>query len=274
MNMRSTGSMSTGSSNPIGGLFALGVMAVSIWAVVCAARITLTAAGLLFDVVLGSAASDMVQNVVLSAIAGAFAGVAVGVMRSFRRKSAQLSQSLISALVSKGLAAPTLDSIFWGRVVLSGLVGFLVGSLNGATGIISFPQVIGGSAQQVVTSTMFPLAQFLGGGFGGPGGDGFWAIVFLIFVILIAALFAGIVAGFLTHVLFAAVGGMTKGAARAYVSRILQEPHGDQSGEKEERHNPIVAGMIRGLIVGSCTGILEIVFTAMGVVRFYRPGPT
>jgi hypothetical protein len=265
---RGTGraSADTGFLGLVGGTISIGVAVVSVWGLVCAARITLSGLSLLIDTLTNGGPADIVRALVLNGIGGVLGGVAVVVLRSWARKSGHLSQSFVSALFNKGLAAPRLDGIFLGRVLIGGIVGFLVGLANGAAGFISFPQFLSESGgTEVFHNTVYPIVTFLGGGFGGPGGTDFWALLFLLVVIVAAALLIGVLAGFLLHLVLAGVGGTIKGGTKAYVTKILTER---TKGEKIEESHPIRAGMTRGLFIGLIVGILESIFTILGVVRF------
>src|SRR6266404_1368628 len=268
---RGTGSMSTdtGFLGLVWGAISIGVAVVSVWGLVCAARITLSGLSLLIDTLTNGAPADVMKTLVLNGMGGVLGGVAIVVLRSWARKSGHLSQSFVSALFNKGLAAPALDGIFLGRVLIGGIVGFLVGMANGAAGFINFPQFLSESGgTEVFHNTVYPIVAFLGGGFGGPGGTDFWALLFLIVVIIAAALLMGFLAGFLLHVVLAGVGGTIKGGTKAYVTKILTER---TVGEKMEESHPIRAGVTRGLLIGLIVGTLESIFTVLGVVRFIAP---
>jgi hypothetical protein len=224
----------------------------------------LAALSQLIQVIFAGEASEIIGNVVLSAIAGVFAGIAVAVIRSWPRRTIDSTAPFVSALFTKGLAAPQLDNVFWARALIGGIIGFLVGGASGSSGMISFLQFFSESSSSVMQNSLFPLHTFLGGGFGGPGGTGFFELVFLIIVIIIAAVVIGLFSGLLLQLLLAGLGGAAKGATKTYIERILEERTTDQ-----EPH-PIVAGMKRGALVGLLAGVVQAVFTVWGVVKFYN----
>jgi hypothetical protein len=257
---------STGIGGMIVGAIGLGAIGVSVWGLVCAARITFSALSLLIDIITDGGPSGLVRVVVLNGVAGVLAAAAVAILRSWPRKTGRLSESFVSALFNKGLAAPGLDGVFIGRVILGTIVGFLVGAANGASGFINFPQFVSEThGAEVFRSTVYPIAAFLGGGFGGPGGTDVWSLLFLVIVIILAALLVGLLAGFLLNVVLAGVGGTVKGGTKAYITKILTER---TKGERTQEPHPILAGMRQGLLIGLIIGILESIFTILGVVRF------
>jgi hypothetical protein len=138
--------------------------------------------------------------------------------------------------------------------------------MSGAIGIISFPQFLSDSAGTYFQGDVFPLLTFLGGGFGGPGGDGFWSLLFLILVIILTAILTSLLAGVLLHTVVWALSGGAKAGAKALTMRALSDPSRQESGV--ERH-PIVAGIARGALVGVLTGIVQSTFTVLGVMQFY-----
>jgi hypothetical protein len=249
----------TAPDNPLLGVLGLGVAAFSIWGLVCAARITLGAVSVLVDVFLGAAPSSLLGSVTLSAFAGAFAGIALALLRSLRRKPDAASKSFLSALFSKGLTR-SINSGFWGRALISGTVGLLVGAITGASGAISFPQFFNGSASSILSAGSLPLMVFVGGGFGGPGGTGFWSMLFLILVLILMGLIIGILSGLIVHLVVAAAAGATKGATKEAVLRILEEPD-----EKPQPHR-IRNGVVRGALTGVVVTILESIFTVWGIL--------
>ena len=107
---------------------------ILIWALVIAAELVFFSAAALVDTMLGLAPDGVISNIILSSIAGVFAGIAATTIRSLRRKPGSIEKSFVSALFSKGLAAPSLDGLFWAKVMLSTLVGLVVGALTGADG--------------------------------------------------------------------------------------------------------------------------------------------
>jgi hypothetical protein len=259
----SSSSSSSSSSNPIAGIASLAAAVISVWAVVCAARIVLSGVVLLFDALTGPAASaSLAENLVMSGIAGVFSGVAIAMVRAWPKKAGHTSETFVSALFSKGLAAPTLDGVFWERFFIGGIIGLAVGILTGACGAISFLQPEGGAAS-ILQDATYPIVAFLGGGFGGPGGTGFWAILFLILVIILTAVLVGFFAGVIVHLSVFALAGMVKGTTKAMTLQGLEE----KSGEPNKKPHPIQAGMIRGMLTGLLNGVVEAIFTAWGVLN-------
>lgn len=220
----------------------------------------------LFVQAFSSASPDgFIVNVVLSALAGVFAGVTIAVVRAWPRKPGDIEKSFISALFSKSLAAPQLDGIFFGRVLISGTIGCLVGAILGASGTISFPQLFSDSTATIFQNTAYPIMAFAGGGFGGPGGDGFLSVIFLILVIVVLAICAGCIIGLLLQLAMAVFFGGIKGATKSAVTAILEEK---DAKEPTAQSHPIRAGAIKGALTGLLAGIVQAAFTAWGLIHF------
>ncbi len=268
---RVSGPLDTG--NPLY-ILVIPAAGIAIWALVIAAQLVLVSAASLLGALSGAAPEGVASNILLSGIAGAFAGIAITIMRSLRRKPGSIEKSFVSALFSKGLAAPSLDASFWGRALLSTFVGLLVGVFTGADGFISFPQAITGTAGDVF-SIHYPLVEFLGGGFGGSGagfggsgGIGFWAALFLILVIIVTAVLIGSLSGLFVHLIIMGLAGATKASTKELVLRSLQEPADDKS---ERKGHPIRQGIVRGAMSGVLVGLIEALFTLWGIAVFYQP---
>lgn len=271
----STGPVRTSSTgNPILGFVGIGAVGISIWALYSAAGVTLSAVSQTLSAVFGEANPAIVDSLILSGIAGAFAGVAVAALRSLTRKPNRLAESFVSALFSGGLAAPARDRVFWGRVFLGGGIGFAIGAMNGASGILSFLHPFSDSAAAVLQNQAFPIVVLLGGGFGGPGGTGFGGLLFLILVVILAAILVGVFAGpLLNAIIYAAAkatGGMAKGASKAYVIRILR---GHDGQSKDGKDHPIAMGVFNGFVTGFIVGLLEAPFMVWGAVTFFVSQP-
>jgi hypothetical protein len=245
-------------------MIGLAAFGVSIWGIICAARICLASASIVLDVLFGAAPSGIVSSVIMSALAGGFAAITIALLRSFRRKAGSSTTSFLSALFNKGLAGPTLDAAFWGRVLVSGAIGWLIGAMTGASGAINFPQFIGGSADAILSISM-PLMVFVGGGFSGPGGTGFWSVLFLIFVLIVLGIVIGILSGFIIHLIVAAVAGGTKGATKEVLLRALED------GEETPKRHRIRNGVVRGALAGLVVAALEAIFTVWGILGLQRP---
>ena len=265
-----TGSV-TSSGNPLY-ILVIPAAGIALWSLVIAAEFVLISAASLIGVLFSTAPDSMAPNIFLSGIAGAFAGIATAMVRSLRRKPSSIEKSFISALFSKGLAAPSLDGPFWIKTLLSTFIGFLVGMATGADGFISFPQAFTGTARDVF-SVHYPLVDFLGGGLGGsgagfagPDGFGFWSALFLMLVIILTALLIGSLSGLFVHLLVKAVAGATKASTKELVIQSLEDP-----APGEEKGHPIGQGIIRGALTGVLVGVIEALFTISAVNRFYRP---
>lgn len=258
---------STG-DNPVAGIVSLGVAGVSIWALVCAARMTISAVGFVLGALANGGPIGLGTNVLQSAVGGAFAGVAIIILRNWSRRHSAPIEPFLSAVFGKHLGGPAIDRVFLGRVVLGGFVGFLVGALHGGQGILSFPQFLFQTTADVLSQKTYPIMVLVGGGFGGPGGTGFWSLAFLILVIVVAAVLSGLVIALLVHLALAiATGTLTgsvKGGVKAYVVRLLDD-RSDQAALANP--HPIVSGMARGALVGLIVGVVEAAFTAWGVGR-------
>jgi hypothetical protein len=261
---RSVGT-STSGNNPISGIIGLAFTALSIWGLVCAARIIFATVSLLLKGLGGGLAATITVNIALSAVAGFFAAVGTEILRQNYRRASKYGGHFISSLFQKRLGESMLDSVFWGRVVIGGCVGLAAGAVNGSMGILNFPQFLWGTAGRIIHESSYPIIAFVGGGFGGPGGTGFFSLAFLVLVIIISAVLAAFLIGFLLHLLMYGIAGMTKGATKAYLTDILR----DQSAGEGKDDHPVVAGMRRGFYIGLIVGIIESVFTVLGIIKFY-----
>src|ERR1043166_744503 len=169
--------------NPFVGFLGLAGVVIGIWALVCAARLILAAISALLAPPDWITVPGLAANIFENAICGLFAGLAIGVLMAWGRKPGNLASSFLSALFNKNLAQPDLDALFWGRVVLSGVVGWIVGRTAGGVGIIALPSSWSLNAQTILHATNTPLGRFIGGDFGGPGGTDFFPLLFLFVVI-------------------------------------------------------------------------------------------
>jgi hypothetical protein len=253
-----TGPISSGTS--ITDILAIPVFGIALWALVCAAGVTMSGIAGAVSLIAAGKTADIASNILLNGIGGVFAGLAVVAFRGWSRKPGHTGESFVSALFNKGLMTPELDHIFWRRALLGGLIGGIVGAVNGGAGFLNFPQFLSGSAAAVMHDRTLAITAFIGGG---AGGGGIFSLIFLIIVMIVAAIIVALIAGFLLHLLLYGVAGATKGATKAYIVRALQDKDdGDQ--------HPISSGLVRGFIVGVATGIFEAVFTTLGLIQFYK----
>jgi hypothetical protein len=248
-------------AKPIG----LGVVVIGIWALVCAARVTFATISMVFEIFSSNAPSGLLFNVILSGLSGVFAAAAIAVVRAWPRKPGKLEESFVSALFNKGLVNSNGD--FLKKAFVYGIIGFLAGGICGAGGMTNFPQFFSDSTAQIFrNASAFPILVFAGGGFGGPDGGGFLALLFLIFVILIISFILGLLAGLIVHLSIAAIAGsVTKGAVKGTITKMLEEKTAD-----EENHDPhpFLSGLKRGAWTGLVAGIMQAAFTAWGIVHF------
>ena len=238
MRSRSTGPVGSDVDPVVGGL-SLAAVCVGVWALVCAARLILAAISFALAPPDWITVRGLAANIFENAICGLFAGLAIGIFMAWGRKPGNLGSSFLSALFNKNLAQPDLDALFWGRVVLSGVVGWIVGRVAGSVGIIALPPSWSLNAQTVLHATNTPLALFIGGGMGGPGGTDFFPLVFLFIVIVLLIIVVALLASVLLHLLLWGVMGMSKGAVKAYVVELLM-PRADENGEKPDKVAPVV----------------------------------
>jgi hypothetical protein len=251
------------------GLCGIGIL---IWALVYAAQFVLVSGFMLVGVVLDASADGLASNIFLSGIAGVFAGIAISTIRSLHRKPGNIEKSFVSALFSKGLAVPSLDGLFWAKVMLSAFVGLLVGAFSGADGFISFPQAITGTAGKMFSSNHIALIHFLSGGFGGSGAGfgghgtiGLWSVLLLIIVIILTTLIIGALSGLFVHLIIKGLAGAAKSSTKELVLQSLEDP-----ADGEDKGHPIGQGIIRGALTGVLVGLIEAVFTLWGIAAFYH----
>jgi hypothetical protein len=251
-------------SNPIAGMVRLAAWGLSMWGIVCAARITVAAISLLLTGLQRGVATTLITNLVLSGITGFFAAVATELLRQSFRRASNYSAPFFSSLFQRQLGESTLGVVFWSRVLIGGLVGLGVGALTGSMGMLNVSQFLWGTSEAVIHESAYPIMGLVGGGFGGPGGTGLFSLAFIVLVIIITALLAGLLIGVVAHVLVLALAGTTKGAAKAYFTKILRD---EPCGVSDP--NPIANGAVRGFITGLTVGVLESIFTILGIVKFY-----
>lgn len=247
------------------GALGLGGIGILIWALVYAAQLVLVSGFMLVGAVLDASVDGLASNIFLSSIAGVFAGIAIATIRSLHRKPGNIEKSFVSALFSKGLAVPSLDGLFWAKVLLSAFVGLLVGAFSGADGFISFPQAIAGTAGKMFSSNDIALIHFLSGGFGGPGTVGFWSALLLIIVIILTTLIIGALSGLFVHLIIKGLAGAAKASTKELVLQSLEDP-----ADGEDKGHPIGQGIIRGALTGVLVGLIEAVFTLWGIAVFYH----
>jgi len=255
-----------GDGNPIGAIVGLAAIGVSIWGLVCAAGVTIAAMSLLLRGLSQGIGATIVTNVILGGIAGLFAAVATEIVRQGSRRAAKHGGHFISSLFQRRLGESTLDTVFWSRVVIGGLIGLATGFLNGSTGMLSPLQFLWGTAEATINESAYPVVVLVGGGFGGPGGVGFLSLAFLVLVIILSAIIAALLAGLLLHLLMYAIAGMSKGATKAYITNILHDQSAANHGDDQ---HPVLTGMTRGFFIGLVVGAIESVFTILGIIKFY-----
>jgi hypothetical protein len=272
MNRDQRGSLGQGPGDLFIGALGLGGIGILIWALVYAAQLVLVSGFMLVGALLDASVDGLASNIFLSGIAGVFAGIAIATIRSLHRKPGSIEKSFVSALFSKGLAVPSLDGLFWAKVMLSAFVGLLVGAFSGADGFISFPQAITGTAGKMFSSNDIVLTHFLSGGFGGsgagfggPGTIGFWSVLLLIIVIILTTLIIGTLSGLFVHLIIKGLAGATKASTKELVLQSLEDP-----ADGESKGHPIGQGIIRGALTGVLVGLIEAVFTLWGIAVFYH----
>ena len=259
-------SVGGGGGNPIVAVLGVAAIGVSIWGVVCATGVAIASISLLLKGLGEGLSAAIVANVVLGGIAGFFAAIATEILRQNGRRVAKHGGHFVSSLFQRRLGESSLDTVFWSRVVIGGIIGLLTGALNGSTGMLSFLQFLWGTAETTIHDPTYPILVLVGGGFGGPGGTGVLSLAFVVLVIIISAIAVALLAGLLVHLLLYGIAGMSKGAIKAYITSILH----DQSASRynDDKH-PVLTGMSRGFVIGLAVGIIESIFTVLGIIKFY-----
>lgn len=225
-------------------------------ALVLAAIPLLSGLGMLLDAVSQDLPHQAVSMIVLSGFAGVFAGVVGAVFKSARFKVDPLAKSFVSAYFNKSLVDIRIDGAFWRRIVVGGVVGWMVGAWLAAAGFTSVPELI---SDVYTLSNLIPRA---GGGFGGaPPPANLFGIIFLLLLAILAGPVAGLTSGSLVSIALSMIAGVTKGTVKAYVEDVLSEPS-DRSA------SVIMIGAIRGLVVGMVAAIIQAICSALAVFRF------
>ncbi len=145
----------------------------------------------------------------------------------------------------------------------------VVGLVAGASGALSFPQLLSGASHEILTNTAYPIYETIiritGNAGAGGGFDWFWLIVVALALILMA-LFLGVVSGFAVHIIMSGISGVMKGTAKEFISAVLEEKVNDSHSNEPA---PLIAGMLRGLLTGLVAGILMAVSTIWGIFQFF-----
>ena len=138
-------------------------------------------------------------------------------------------------------------------------MGVVVGTVTGASGAVSIPQLFTDLPHSFLTQT-----SVIGGGSGGAGGPpGLFFILLMMFVILMCAVIIGIVAGSIVHLLVLGIAGMAKDTAQDWIQRVMEPA----VYERDPKHRWIAAAMRHGFAVGATVGMLEAVCTAVGITQ-------
>jgi hypothetical protein len=241
----------------------LGFAAVGVWGLICATRLIFAAIGFALTPPTWNTVPGLAVNILENAICGLMAALAIGIILFWGRKPGKLTESFVSALFNGNLAKPDINAVFWGKVVLSGAVGWTVGRVAGGAGIVALPPTIASSGPVLFGSGKVPLVMFIGGGYGGPGGTDFLPLVFLFVVVFLMIVLLAAVAGTLLHLALYGVAGMTKGGVRAYVLALIK-PRAEPGSEPDQSTHPVIVGMQRGFIVGVIVGAFDAAFTTWG----------
>jgi hypothetical protein len=232
------------------------VMVSMLGALVLAAVPLLSGLGTLLSAVSQDLPHAAVSMIVLSGFAGVFAGVAGAVFKSVRFKVDPMAKSFVSAYFNKSLVDIRIDGAFWGRIVVGGMVGWMVGAWLAAAGFTSVPELVSG------VYTLSNLIPMHSGGFGGsPPPASLFGILFLLLLAILVGPVAGLISGSLVSIGLSMIAGVTKGTVKAYVEDVLSEPS-DRSA------SAIMIGAFRGLAVGMVAGIIQAICSALAVFRF------
>lgn len=251
--------------NPIVGIAGFAAFGIGLWVLVCVARLVLAAISFAIAPPDWTTVPGLAANIIENAVCGLFAGLVIGGLLAWGRKPDKLGESFLSALFNKGLAGPDINALFWGRVVLSGVVGWTVGRVAGGVGMIALPPSLSGAAHTVLTASAAPIVLFVGGGLGGSGGTDFFSLLFLFLVLIALVIVVALIASALLHLALWGVMGMTKGAVKAYIVELLK-PRIGEDGKPPDKIAPMIIAMERGFVVGVILGVCESVFTTWGIL--------
>ncbi len=232
----------------IAGFLMLGVGGASVFALIFAARITFAGLEFFFSAQPPGLATVALHNVIASALSGAFAGIAIAIVRRARVKVPHAAHALVSASF--------LDGGF-GSIALEGIVGLLVGAVNGTSGIVSFAQLLFGSQHVSLRGDFYPITHFVlfgGAGGGGFGGDAFFAMLWFMLVVIMAAILAAVIMGPLVSVLLSGLSGALRGGVESAVARS----------------SPFKVGIARGLQIGIIVGIIEALCSAWAYWHYHH----
>lgn len=230
-------------------------MLVFLGGLILAAIPVLSGLGTLMSALFGDLSHNAVSMIVLSGFAGVFAGVAGAVIKNVRFEVDPLAKSFLSAYFNRSLVDIRIDAAFWGRIVIGGLVGWMVGAWLTAAGFTSVPELFQG------IFTLDNLTPRAGGGFGGaPPPADFFGIVFLLLLVLLAGPLAGFISGSVVSIALSMLAGVTKGIVKAYIEELLENPRRPAARFKDATMTGLFSGLMVGIIQAICTGI--------GIIRF------
>lgn len=222
---------------------------------VLAAMPVLSGLGTLLSALSGDLPHKAVSVIVLSGFAGVFAGFAGAVIKNLRYKVDPLAKSFLSAYFNRSLVDIRFDSAFWGRIIIGGLVGWMVGAWLTAAGFTSVPELFQG------VFTLDNVVPRASGGFGGaPPPTDFFGVLFLLLFVLLAGPLAGFISGSVVSIALSILAGVSKGIVKAYIEELLENPGGRRTRFKDATMTGLFSGLMVGIIQAICTGI--------GIIRF------
>jgi hypothetical protein len=251
---------------PQAGLFVLAVGGLGIWATLYAAGLALDSIATMLTLLGDGGFLEQAGHAVIGGISGIFAGVAIAIWTALRRKDNRFEETFISALFRGRVESLPWSAEYFGRVAIDAAAGLIVGSISGAAGALTVPDVLLVDSDmygRVAHNAAYPVAHYvistLGGSGGpGPGDDVIMAVVLLIMIILL-----GLLTGFVIGLIVQAVTGAAGGAGEAFALRVLR-------GAEGEVGRPIRNGAIMGAKVGLVTGLMHSVCTA---IIYIKAGP-
>lgn len=220
---------------------------------------------ILFIVANNLSASDILTNARLGAIGGLLTGIFVSFLRSF---GISKGESFISAAINNSLRRPKIDFIFFGRILVGGMVGTMVSFIMGSLGSISFPQLFWGGGSNATSAATYNvliniISVFPGGGGGSGLGLGFLlGLIALVVLLIVIGIIVGIFIGVFIQICLLICVEFIEGLTLAFVDRILFERDNGNEGK-------IIYGIIRGAWIGAVNGIVISICTTIGIIQVY-----
>lgn len=192
------------------------------------------------------------------ALLGMLAGIATVIYRACRKNPSRVEDAFLSALFNEQGLQLQPGSAFWAQAAICGLIGFMAGALESASGAPGFLE----AGSHLSGLSDLALVKILGGAGGAGGFDLLFLLLSVALALIVLGIAAGVIFGFGAQLLLFAAAGAAEGSTRQYIESVLMEAgNRDQTGA----FRPLAAGALRGTAVGTVTGVLFALSTVINV---------